>query len=169
MYQTDIFSSLEKTLVVLGVCTVFSLVVFLFLKVVEGVGTKRIEGIGQLCLVAFVFGLLAAVTGIITAASRSSAVGDVLPAALGFIGAVALYVITKQKSEIPVAATAVTAFSAMLLFGTVLGSYERVRAVAYQSAQEYNFERLKTQADIEFVINSYRKSRGLDPISLADR
>lgn len=168
MYQTDIISSIEKSMIAIVISAGFTLLYFIFLKVVEQVLGKKISNTLQLCLTAFVFGLLALVTGIVTGASRSAAVGDVLPAALGFIGAVALYVITKTKSEIPIAMTAVVSFSALLLQGTVLGSYERVRSAAYQASLEYDFERLKTQADIEFVINGYRKSRGLEPITLSE-
>lgn len=168
MYKADILSSIEKTLIVLGISFGFTVVFFLCLKVSEKLSGKKIQQSALLCLIAFVFGMLALVTGVITGASRSAAVGDVLPAALGLIGAVALYVVTKTKTEIPVASTAVISFSALLLLGTVLGSYERVRSAAYQESLKYDFNRLKSQADIEFVINGYRRSRGLSPINFSE-
>ncbi|WP_299618153.1 hypothetical protein [uncultured Tateyamaria sp.] len=168
MYGTDITASLEKTLIIVAIAAGFVLVVFLFLKVVEAVSDQKQSQIPVLCLIAFVFGTLALVTGMITGASRNAAVGDVIPAALGLIGAVALYVVTKSPREVPLAATAVASFSILLLFGTVLGSYERVRSVAYQESLRYDFPRLKSQADIEFVINGYRRSRGLEPLDFSD-
>ena len=96
MYGTDITASLEKTLIIVAIAAGFVLVVFLFLKVVEAVSDQKQSQIPVLCLIAFVFGTLARVTGMITGASRNAAVGDVIPAALGLIGAVALYVVTKE-------------------------------------------------------------------------
>lgn len=168
MYGADILSSIEKTLIIFVISAGFTIIFFLFLKIAGYVSGKRIEQTVSLCLIAFVFGTLALVTGVITGASRSSAVGDVLPAVLGLIGAVALYVITKSKTKIPVASTAVTAFSILLLLGTILGSYERVRSEAYQESLKYDSNRLKIKAAIEFVINGYRRSRGLAPLKFSD-
>ena len=167
MYGSDILAGIEKTLTVTALAAGFSLLVFFVLKATKAITGKEISNAFSLCLVAFVFGTLALVTGMITGASRSAAVGQILPAALGLIGAVALHVITKAEAEISVTATAVTAFSLLLLLGTVLGSYERVRAAAYQESQRYDLQRLKTQTDIEFVINGYRRSRGLEPVEFA--
>ncbi|MCE8419640.1 hypothetical protein LZ190_13100 [Rhodovulum sulfidophilum] len=167
MYLEDIIASLERALVVAAIAATFSIIVCLSISILAKIAGKATEGLPLLCLVAFVFGTLALVTGMITGASRTVAVGQVLPAALGLIGAVALYVITKSPSEAPIAATAVIAFSLLLLIGTVLGSYERIRFTAYQDAQRYQPQRLKTQADIEFAINGYRRSRGLGPINFS--
>ncbi|WP_424927717.1 hypothetical protein [Amaricoccus tamworthensis] len=163
----DIISSLERGFVTALLAASFSFILFLILLIAAKITRKKIERLPLLCLVAFVFGLLALVTGMITGASRNVAVGQVLPASLSLIGAVALYVITKSEAEVPIAATAVIAFSIMLLIGTVIGSYERVRFAAYQDALRYQPSRLKTQADIEFAINGYRRSRGLGPIDFS--
>lgn len=166
MYLTDILASIEKSIVAIFLVAGFTVTYFAALLISEKILCKEIPQKHILCLTSFVFGLLAIVAGIVTGASRSAAVSDVLPAALGLIGAVALYVVTREKSDISIASSAVVAFSTMLLLGTVLGSYERVRSAAYQSSQQYDFERLKNQADIEFVINGYRRSRGLSSIEL---
>lgn len=168
MHLSDILAGLERGAIVFGLTFGLATTIFIlgqWSKVVLG---RSIPNLGTICVVAFVFGILALVTGLVTGASRSAAVGQVLPAALGSIGAVALFVVTKAPKEIPLAATAVSAFSLMLLVGTVLGSYERVRSVAYEDAQRYDLKRLKTEADVEFFINGYRRSRGLTPLSFED-
>lgn len=167
MYLVDIIESIERAFITAGIAAAFSVIVCVFVFTVAKVSGREAKQLPLICLVAFVFGVLALVTGIITGASRSVTVGQVLPAALGLIGAIALYVITKSHSEAPIAASAVTAFSLLLLVGTVLGSYERVRYAAYEDAQRLQPSRLKTEADIEFAINGYRRSRGLGPIDLS--
>jgi hypothetical protein len=165
MHLSDIMAGLERGAIVFGLSFGLAALIFILGQWSRAALGKAVPNLLTLCVVAFVFGILALVTGLVTGASRSAAVGQVLPAALGLIGAVALFVVTKSPKDIPLAATAVAAFSVMLLVGTVLGSYERVRSVAYENAQRYDLKRLKTEADVEFFINGYRGSRGLAPLS----
>ena len=115
MYWADLAAGAEKTAIAFGVLLAFVLLVFVALRLVAHVFSVIIQSIPLICGVTAVFGSLALVTGMITGASRSAAVGQVLPAALGLIGAVALFVLTKVKSESLVAGTAVISFSVMLL------------------------------------------------------
>lgn len=165
MHFSDIVASFEKTLIVVSISATFVLIYFFVLKFIEIYSQRPITNMGHLCITAFIFGLLAIVVGVITGASRSTSVGNVVPAALGLVGAVALYVVTREKANISIAATAVISFSTLLLLGTVLGSFERSRFVLYQSSLSYDFKNLKHQADLEFAINGYRRSRGLEPIA----
>lgn len=166
MYRSDISAAIDKSLAIIGLGLGFALLLFLVLTAVGVVTRRPIPQIPYLCLVAFIFGILALVIGLITAASRTAAVGDVLPAVLGFIGAVALYVITKSEKMIPVAATAVSSFS-ILLLGTVLGSYERARGTAYAESQRFDIRQLIAQANAELAVNGYRVQKGLKPINFS--
>lgn len=168
MYAEDILTSVEKAFVVVLIASAWAALISGALSL-----QTRFSGIEMpnklvLCAVSLVFGGLALVMGLITGASRSAAVGDVIPAALAFIGGVALYVITQAKSERATALVAVVSFSVLLMLGVVLGSFERLRSVAYQEALKYDLQTLKAQADAEFAINGYRRSRGLPEISLSE-
>lgn len=167
MYRSDISAAIDKSLAIIGLGLGFALLLFLVLTAVGVVTRRPIPQIPYLCLVAFIFGILALVIGLITAASRTAAEGDVLPAVLGFIGAVALYVITKSEKMIPVAATAVSSFSILLLLGTVLGSYERARGTAYAESQRFDIRQLIAQANAELAVNGYRVQKGLKPINFS--
>ncbi|MBI1170675.1 hypothetical protein GC209_04675 [bacterium] len=167
MEQSDVLAALQMTIVVTGLAAGFAVLVFLLVTSYAALSGARVERIPFLCLVAFLFGTLALVTGMLTGASRTAAVGDVLPAGLGFIGAVALYVFTKPKRDLSVAAVAVVSFSILLFLGTVMGSYERARAVTFEESQKYDRDRLIYQANIEAVVNGYRKHRGLPPIDFS--
>ena len=164
MFRADIFSSIEKTLIVLLIAMSSVVAFFLVAKLFEAITGKKIETLGALVAVWGVFTVLGMVIGLITAASRVSAVGDVMPAALGLIGAVALFAVTKSPKDLPMVSAAVVSFSILLFLGTVLGSHERLRADLYAEAQKYNVERQIARAEVEFIVNAYRRSRGLEPL-----
>ncbi|MBP0483849.1 hypothetical protein [Sagittula salina] len=161
MHWVDLIAAAEKTGIVLLASSILPVAVLIG----AGLANRREKPdrlpTGQLAMVALVFGCLACVTGLIAGASRTAVTGQVLPAALGLIGAVALYTVIQKEASLPVAGCAVLAFSLMLAFGTVLGSYERARSQAFAEAQRYDMGILKTQADIEAVINGYRRARAL--------
>jgi hypothetical protein len=167
MYQSDVLVGLEKTLIIVGLATGYSAIVFLVLTSLGTLTGKAVARIPLLCLVAFIFGTLALSTGMITASSREAAVGDVLPAALGLIGAVALYVFTKVEREAPLAATAVASFAILLLLGTLIGSYERARAVDYLANHRFDKKQLIDEANLELLVNGYRAHIGLQPLDFS--
>lgn len=112
----------------------------------------------------FLFGFLAFVVGLVMAASRVGAVGNVVPGALTLIGGVALFLFNREAVDRLLVAGAVFGFSAMLLFGTVLGSYERERALRQAEEAAVDPERLHDLAEVEFFVNAFRESRGLPPL-----
>lgn len=171
MYLDDIIASGEKVLVVLGISAVWGLFLgiiawFLSYLFAGRENFSRNQSLLTLILASFVFGMFAFVFGLTMSASRTGAVANVVPAALTFLGGLALWLITKEKANAPVIAVCVLSFSAMFLFGTVSGSYERQRAIQASEKQRYDLKILKDKADAEYVINVYRKSKRLKPINL---
>jgi hypothetical protein len=168
LYWVDIWNSLVKTATVAAASVLWAIAVY----GLASVGLRGKEGgtgqAGSLALVALVFAALALVFGLITGASRTAAVGQLVPAALGLIGVATMYLITKEKGEVATTSVAVGSFALMLLFGTVLGSYERLRAEAYLEARAYDIRVLQAKAEAEFLINAYRKARGLEPVKIEE-
>jgi hypothetical protein len=74
----------------------------------------------------FALSLLGIVTGQITGLSRSGAVGDVLPAVLGLLGGLTLYLIgTKGRALQSVVAAGVIGLTLNLIVGIYWGSHSR--------------------------------------------
>jgi len=77
--------------------------------------------------VVFALSLLGIVTGQITGLSRSSAVGDVLPAILAFLGGMTLYVVgSKGKALQNAVAMSVIGLTMNLVVGVYWGSHSRM-------------------------------------------
>lgn len=169
MFRSDLLQAAEKTatgmLVAVAFAAAMTVALFLFRKVAL---SERRAGETEAAFfgVVFVFGFLAFTIGLVMAASRASAVGQVAPAILSFIGAVAMYLVASDRGRPVLIGGAVLSFAAMLLFGTVLGSYERERARIQASEATLDLRRLQREADAELVINAYRKARGLPLITL---
>ena len=108
-------------------------------------------------------------------ASRVGVVANVLPASLTFIGGLALWIIARETkdgtpvtpAQIVVIGPAVISFMVMLFFGTVLGSYERNRAEFQATLDRIDPDRLRHEAEVEFIVNAYRSALCLPPRSLA--
>lgn len=161
MFLSDIAASFLKLLVGLACVFVFSGAALL-LQLMLSVLLKRVaRPTGEQALSLFLFAFLGWVMGLVMAASREAAVGTVIPAALTLIGGVALFLFTEPRYKKEIVFAAVFGFSAMLLFGTVLGSYERARAIA----DARSIDRLVRAAQTEFLVDAFRKSRGLPPLA----
>jgi thiol:disulfide interchange protein len=117
---------------------------------------------------AFGFGVLAMAVGIVMALSREAAVSNVVPAVLTFIGGIALYLVKDAGNRVSVVMVALSAFSVMLLFGTLAGSSMRLDAKQRVDAARYDLPSQTAKAELEFQINTERLFRGLDPITFDD-
>jgi hypothetical protein len=100
------------------------------------------------------FTMLGIIVGYLTAFSRQSAIGAVLPAVLSLMGALAVFLVGKDKSSRLVVGLSVLAFSLSLLLGTTWGSVMRSIAEEYKSSEVY----LKQQAFIESQVRDFRES-----------
>ncbi len=163
MYWNDIAIALEKTGIVLLAATVYALAVLALAAAVGRVRWRPVPRLGSVVGAGFVFALLGIVMGMTMSASRTPAVGNVLPGALTFIGAVALFAVTREKADPPVVLSAVAGFAALFFLGTVLGAFERERALATAELRKWDVNRLTMEADVEFFIEGYRRARGLSP------
>lgn len=167
MHLSDLLIALEK----LGIVVATPLVLASVLTAIVSLASCCIQSLKSNAtrnfLLATVFGTLSMVFGIIMAASRTSAVADVIPAALALIGGVALYLITKEKEKTVEIAVSVLSFSCLLFIGTILGSYERQRSEFQAAHFKYDLQDQMRKADNELIINAYRKSRNLKPIDFS--
>ncbi|WP_299663044.1 hypothetical protein [uncultured Ruegeria sp.] len=171
MYKDDLLLSLEKTSVLLGCSLVLSLAAIFVLSIFNLARNRIVSdrakmevSYGAILGLVLVFGCLAGVIGLLMGSSRTAAAGNVLPVALTFIGGLAMFLITKESSQAVNVSASVLAFSLMLLFGTVMGSYERARASEQADLKTWEIERQKWLAQREFAINAYRNSLGLKPM-----
>ncbi len=171
MYKIDLLLSLEKTAVLFGCSLALALTsvlaLFLFNLVRDrcvSAEAKMDVSYGTILGLVLVFGCLAGVIGLLMGSSRTAAAGNVLPVALTFIGGLAIFLITKEANKAVNVSASVLAFSLMLLFGTVIGSYERARATEQVALKTWDIERQKWLAQREFAINAYRDTLGLKPL-----
>jgi len=106
--------------------------------------------------VVFSLSLLGIVTGQITGFSRESAVGTVLPAVLGLLGGVMVYLVgTKGKRlQLPVVMS-VIGLTLNLLVGTYWGAYLRGSpgALAYQALAKEN---ARYTAELQKLLNDQK-------------
>lgn len=167
MLGIDLEIAISKTASIGFYVFVFSLllalIVCLMLKL-QGTTTALRTLYFQTFFISFTFGILAIVTGFLTATSRETAIANVIPAVLTLIGGLALYIVDKGQEKFLVTGISVLSFSMMLFMGAALGSFERQKG----EAQAKSPTMLRKAADIEFAINSYRRSLGLQPISLSE-
>lgn len=164
MPWADILQSGEKLAIGILCVAAFAAVSALSVSVIARISGARIPFSSLHLGAMFLFGFLAFVIGLVMAASRVGAVADVVPGALTLIGGVALFLFNREAGDRLLVASAVFGFSAMLLFGTILGSYERERALRQAEWMAIDPQRLHALAEIEFFVNAFRKSRGLDPL-----
>lgn len=163
MYRADVLLAAQKAGVLVLCSGVVALVVFIVAASVAATTMRNDEGAGRVAGTSFVFGLIGIVVGITMAASRSPAVANVLPAAISFIGAAALWVITREKGNAITVGAAVASFTILLFTGTVIGAFERDRSLAQASTAGYDRFRLMQEAEVEQAVNAYRNSLGLPP------
>lgn len=164
MYRADVLLAAEKAGVLVLCSGLVAIVIFIFAASVAATTMREDESAGRVAGASFVFGLIGIVVGITMAASRSPAVGNVLPAAISFIGAAALWVITREKGHAVTVGAAVASFTLLLFTGTVIGAFERDRSLAQAAAADQDRFRLMQEADLELAVNAYRRSLGLPPL-----
>lgn len=97
-------------------------------------------------------GIVAYVAGLLTTASRASAVGNLIPAVLGLIGGLNIYIFGSGNKNKLLVGYCVTLFTVMLLYGAQYGAYRR------ETDRVARFEELTRQ---ELQIRILRKSLGL--------
>lgn len=104
-------------------------------------GLRRQDGstpLQNLWFAVFSMALLGIVTGYVTGLSRESAVGAVLPAVLGLVGGVSVYILgVKAVQQQSLVVGVLSAFSLCLLLGIVCGSKLRGDAERVYISQEY--------------------------------
>lgn len=171
MYRADLLLALEKSAILVACALALALFVYLSLvfRVVGQPG--RDDRIGAATGAAFVFALLGIVTGFTMGASRVAVVANIVPAALTFIGGLALWIVTRETKEatpphpgqVVAVACSVTSFTLMLFFGMVLGAFERNRAEYEARSQDLDHARMIREAEVEFLVNAYRATLGLGP------
>lgn len=161
MYLSDILQSAVKLSFGIGCVLLFAASVAglqALARTLVGPSVPKVSPTQFLSL--FLFAFLGFVIGLVMAASRDAAVGAVVPASLTFVGGVAVFLFGKPEYDKAIVFSAAFGFSAMMLFGTVLGSYERARAVEYARSAVP----LLRAAETEFLVNAFRTSRGLAPL-----
>lgn len=111
------------------------------------------------------FGLLGAVTGILTGLSRDPAVGSVLPAILSLVGALTLYILGLKKGDALLVSVCVISLTLNLLISIFWGADLRQVATYHEQilSQDLNAsgpsaEALMNKADTESLVMEYRKS-----------
>jgi len=148
--------------VISSICYTISVLVFLLLisaiEAMSPLNVVRQTVIRQAMFLGFPLALLGVVVGYATGLSRSSAVGDVLPAVLTFLGALSVYLMAQEKKSALIAAVCVLVISVSLIAGMGYGS--RLRFV--HELQAKSFQTLRAMAHDELNIKKYRKAIGLD-------
>lgn len=135
-----------------------------FAAKLASLGSDGLKVFSQTLAVAATFGALAVTTGFLMAASRESAVADVIPAVLTLVGGLALFAIDKDFAKIWVVGPAIVSFSLMMFVGAALGSIERQDG----EMRLIPPERLLYEARLEKAVNVFRKAHGLPPIGIAE-
>jgi hypothetical protein len=175
MYRADLLLALEKSAIILACAAACALLVRMALAI-RMIGTPgREEPVGPATGAAFVFALLGVVTGFTMGASRVAVVASIVPAALTFIGGLALLIVTGRARSAEAApqpdgvtlGCAVVSFTLLLFFGLVLGAFERIRAEHETRNLAFDRERLLHEARVEFTTNAFRRSLGLAPRDFA--
>lgn len=125
----------------------------------------------QVVGVSLSFGLLAYASGFLTGFSRVAVVGNLLPAALGLIGGLGVYLFGRGEdgnSGNPIAVgTAVAAFSGGLILGFMMGTQDRLDAELAAFNRAFDIDLQFEQAARESLINTRRVNLGLEPIEFS--
>jgi hypothetical protein len=98
--------------------------------------------------------ILAYVAGYLTVYSRTSAVGNVLPAVLALVGGANIYVFGSDNSKKGIIGYCVLLFASVIFLGTQDGAQHRERD---------RVSRLRELAAQELQIRLYRENLGLNP------
>lgn len=96
--------------------------------------------------------VVAYISGLLTASSRASAVGSMLPAVLALIGGLNIYIFGSDNKHKAHVAYCVLLFAIMLFYGAEYGAYRR------EGDRGFRFEDLARQ---ELQIRIFRKNLGL--------
>lgn len=112
----------------------------------------------EIMMVCLGFSSLGLVAGYLTSLSRQPAIGDLIPAVLSLIGALAVYMIGKVKESRIVISTAIFLFSASLLLGANWGAVTRTESDLYLKSKEYLMQRIL----IEKELQDFKKALGFD-------
>ncbi len=157
------------------VCVVFvALLIFISLTIAEGLAppkkgvAKGIITYGPAFGTALGFGFLAYSTGFLAGFSRVAILGQLLPAALGLFGGVAIFLFGQNQQHKLLVGVAITSFSACLLMGFLMGYQDRRDAERFESNLRYDVDFRRNQAKREFAINTVRKSYGLEPLDFTN-
>ena len=112
----------------------------------------------EIAIVALGFSSLGIVAGYLTGLSRQPAVGDLIPAVLSLIGALAVYIVGKSKNSRRMVGAVIFILSVSLLLGTIWGAVTRTETDVYLKSKEYLIQR----ALVEKEVQDFRKALGLD-------
>jgi hypothetical protein len=107
--------------------------------------------------IALPIGLAGMVAGYLTGLSRAPAAGNLVPAVLALVSAVALAFIGKTREHAWAVAFSIIAFSLNILLGTTMGATARDNHLALLQSPDYQ----KKLAAHEYMIRNYRKALGL--------
>ncbi len=107
---------------------------------------------GTLLLFSVPISIIAFISGFLTTASRTSAVGNLIPAALALMGGLNIYVFGTDNRFKLLVGYCVTLFALLLLLGTQYGAFRR------EDERALRFEGLARQ---ELQIRQMRKNLGL--------
>lgn len=135
-----------------------ALLVSLFLALAEAMLRSQNYFKSLIAIVIPLFGfslpisIIAYVSGFLTTASRTSAVGNVIPAALALIGGLNIYVFGTDNKYKVLIAYCVSLFAIMLFYGAEHGAYLR------EAGRVFRFEELARQ---ELQIRATRENLGL--------
>ena len=110
------------------------------------------------------FGFLAYSAGFLAGFSRVAILGQLLPAALGLFGGVAVFLFGKDVQNRALVGVAIASFSACLLMGFLMGYQDRRDAERFEAALKYDVQFRLEQARKELAINTVRNSYGLAPL-----
>lgn len=104
--------------------------------------------------------LIAYIAGYLTGISGSSAIGNLVPAALAFIGGVNAYILSTKSTFRSLTIFSIFMFAIILFYGVLDGGYDRIADLDAQ---------LQAQAVRELHIRNLRQNMGLpaDPPSWA--
>lgn len=121
---------------------------------------RMLHEVKRASLLSFAFAILGWTVGYFTGASRTGVVGDLLPAVLGFFGAVAGYV-TLRYGQTIIASTMVVSVSLALFLGSSQGSQSRDTYDA-RHAMLPDLETMQLEAEKEWHIRKHRKELQLE-------
>lgn len=128
--------------------------------------TKDSQNKKEAFIITISFCSLGIVTGFLSGLSRQPVLAAVLPSVLSMIGGVLLVVVSKDNTNKNLVGTSIFFFSIMILIGTCWGAVSRNYAEFNEQHLDHGAEiiRLKKQALIEYEVNRYRSTLGLQPL-----